>query len=92
MKLLYDLQQSPSDNVSRERLGDRICDMLSCISAHGFCSRLLSLQAVVDTIRDGKWARLEALAKQAVDTKVRAPCGLRRTMPAADVFADDHGA
>ena len=64
MKLLYDLQQSPSDNVSRERLGDRICDMLSCISAHGFCSRLLSLQAVVDTIRDGKWARLEALAKE----------------------------
>jgi hypothetical protein len=70
VKLLYDLQPG-GDEPSRDRLGDRICDMLSCISAHSFCSRLFSLRAVDRTIHEGKWARLEALAKQAVDSKVR---------------------
>jgi hypothetical protein len=69
-KCLVELQ-TPNDEC-RDRVGTRIGDMLSGISAHAFCSRVLGLPLVAAGVACGEWARLEALATLAVDSGVRA--------------------
>ena len=69
VKLLCDMQAT-GDQTLRSRLSDRVCDILSCISAHNFCVQLLSLPSIQSSISEGEWQRLEVLAGQAIDSKV----------------------
>ena len=69
VKLLCDVQAT-GDQPLRSRLSDRVCDMLSCISAHDFCVHLLSLPSIQSTVAEGEWQRLDLLAGQAIDSKV----------------------
>lgn len=73
VKCLLDFQppNACSDFDCRDRLGNRICDMLSGISAHSFCSRVLQLPSMVASAERGEWRRLEELATLAVDSGVR---------------------
>ena len=56
--------QATGDQTLRSRLSDRVCDILSCISAHDFCVHLLSLPSIQSSIAEGEWQRLELLAAQ----------------------------
>ena len=72
VKCLLDFQHPNSCNEDcRDRLGNRICDMLSGTSAHSFCSRVLKLPSMVASVGRGEWVRLEELATLAVDSGVR---------------------